>query len=302
MSTGLGKQHPTNMFTRIIILFIALITAVACAPSPGQEVAAGNQSFADGDYAGASEAYQAAVDLAPAQAEPLYNLANARYRQGVYTDTHQLLPQAATLGSEQIAAQSHFNSGNAHYQLQDWEAAVESYKDALRINPDDVEAKYNLELAMRNLSQTDQQDNQDQQQDQEQDQNEEDQQAQEEDQEGQGDQDEQQEDNQEGQENGEQPQDDPQGESENPQNGDQEPEEESPEEPQEQNADTSDSPENEEAQRPQDAQQQNAQPSEGLTLEQARQLLRAVGQNTETLQEQMQLVLPNDGPPPEKDW
>ena len=44
-----------------------------------------------------------------------------------------------------------FNRGNALFQQQQFRQAVEAYKEVLRMNPDDQDAKHNLELALNQL-------------------------------------------------------------------------------------------------------------------------------------------------------
>ena len=43
--------------------------------------------------------------------------------------------------------EEHFNLGNAYYESGKWKEAIESYKQAIRIDPDDAIAHYNLSLA-----------------------------------------------------------------------------------------------------------------------------------------------------------
>ena len=42
-----------------------------------------------------------------------------------------------------------FNRGNAAYMMENYVEAVEAYIEVLRIDPDDLDAKHNLELALR---------------------------------------------------------------------------------------------------------------------------------------------------------
>ncbi|MEZ4589781.1 MAG: tetratricopeptide repeat protein [Chloroflexota bacterium] len=57
-------------------------------------------------------------------------------------------------GSLQMAQQtaSAFNLGNSYFQLGDLEAAVVAYQIALRLNPNDLDAKHNLELALQMMA------------------------------------------------------------------------------------------------------------------------------------------------------
>jgi tetratricopeptide (TPR) repeat protein len=257
-----------NTRTTLALLLVVLVLA-ACAASLERLLMQGNRAFARGDYAEALQAYQAAQELAPDAAEPIYNSANTFYRQELYTETQQLLPQAVTRATGDLLEHSYYNLGNAYFQTQKWEAAIAAYQDALRLNPHDHDAKYNLELALQ------QQQNERQQQN---DQNESE--------------DEQDKQEQEPQNQEQEPQDQP---------GQDEQEEQNETEPDAGQADTT-PPDAEEPEPSQSPAQQPAQPSAGLTEAQARQLLDIVGENADTLQERMQQIFIMPGPPPAKDW
>lgn len=278
----------TTLLIPIIILLALSLSA--CGSSVERTLDSGNKSFSEQAYDQALETYTQAMELAPTLAEPVYNLANTLYRMEAFEQTGQLMGQALELASEELAQSGFYNLGNNFFQQQQMDGAIESYKESLRLNPDDLDAKYNLELAMQQQEEQEQEQQQDQnqsgedqqdQQDQEQsgeDQQEGDQSG--EDQQGQQD---PQDQNQDGQE-----QQDGQGQSgEDQQEGDQQ--------DQDQNGDQSP-----------ESQEQNAQGQpqqiEGLTEEQARQILAAIGQSTETLQEKLQEIFGVPIAPSGKDW
>lgn len=272
-----------KLFVALFILLTLLLAA--CRDSAGERIAAGNSAFANEDYEAAADAYAEAEEIAPEEAEPVYNLANTRYRQGIYTETHQLLPWAAAIGSPDLAQRSQFNLGNAYYQVENWAAAIEAYKEALRIDPGDMDAKHNLELTQRHLAQQSQEQSQSEQQEPESDQQ----------QNEQSDQNSSQESQQQDETQNQESTDDSQeqtsrGDAASP-----------PTEPTDDQANDGapDSGGEESEPTPQIA---PAQPQEGLSEEQARQLLQAVGENAETLQERMQQIYVSPGDPPEKDW
>ena len=57
----------------------------------------------------------------------------------------------------QLKFNSLYNKGNAHFAKKEYDKSVESYKNALRMNASDVDAKTNLALAQRMLQQQQQQ-------------------------------------------------------------------------------------------------------------------------------------------------
>ena len=259
MSQYLSKSMKPRSILFFLILILVLLTT-ACSASAEKLNKEGNQAFSEQVYQEALEAYQSAQIESPELAEPYYNAANAYYRQGDYAKALEQISQALNfIDDESLAESSLFNLGNNLYNSQELETAVAAYTEALLINPEDQDAKYNLELAL--------QQQQEQQQEEEQ-QNQEENQDQQNDQSENGDQNEQQD-----------QQDQSQG-SEGEQQEDQ------------------DQPENEDQN-----QNQQPQPADGeMTREQAQQLLAAIAQNMQTLQEKLGQFLLINQLPPLQDW
>jgi len=166
----------------IPFLFLAALALTGCGSSAEKLNNQGNEAFAAQDYDGALTAYNQAQEQSPKLAEPHYNSANTHYRQGAYDQAQQqielaLVSERAQAGLDQ---NTYYNLGNTLYQAQQYEAAIEAYKEALRLNPGDLEAKQNLELALRQLQQQQQEQQEEQQQDQQQDEQQQDQQQQDE--------------------------------------------------------------------------------------------------------------------------
>jgi tetratricopeptide (TPR) repeat protein len=51
----------------------------------------------------------------------------------------------------QMEAKTHFNIGNSYFKQDKLQESIESYVTSLELNPDDKDAKYNLELARAKL-------------------------------------------------------------------------------------------------------------------------------------------------------
>jgi len=221
----------------------------------------------------------------------LYNAANTLYREGAYTEAMMMMQEALKYTDADPLQQSGFyNQGNSAFNLEEWESAIASYTEALLRNPEDQEAKYNLELALQQM----QQQQQEQQEQEQQEENQEEQEDQSENGDGQEDQQDKSEDGQEQQDQeqqeGEEQQDDQSTEDES--EGDQE-QEQSDEDGQPQDGEGSDE---------QESQSQVPQPGQRMTAEQARQLLAAIAQDAETLQERLGQIFVAPPIPPAQDW
>ena len=264
----------------------------------------GNDAYAEQNYLDALGAYELAQNRQPELAEPFYNAANALYREGSFGDAIVQIQQALlNVEDEDLAQNSFYNMGNAAYNGQDLESAIQSYIDALLINPDDADAKYNLELALQQQQQQEQE-----QEEQESEESEDSEQSE----------DSESQDGEEGEENEEQQDQNSEsgeGEEESEESKDGQGEESDQEQDQQDPAQDGEGEEDEQEQpdqgngRPQagDPNEPNEngmvpQPGERMTKEQARQLLMSIAQGSGTLQERLQQIYVSPLPPPTQDW
>ena len=292
----------------LVILTLSLLVA-ACSPSAEKLNKDGNSAYAKQAYEEALSAYQFAQIESPELAEPYYNAANSLYRQGMYAEALEQISQALSFAKEEtLAENSFYNLGNSSFSTQEWETAIEAYKEALLLNPDDLDAKYNLELALQQMQQQEQQEEQEQDQDQEQNQDQEQSQDSED---GENENRDQDQDQDQSQSEGEQEQDShssDQGENQDDQSeNDENQEDGSDQDNAEQNQD-----QNGEQEQPQDNNAQNQEqpsqsgqvpaPGQRMTEEQAKQLLAALAQDMQTLQERLGQILFAQELPPIQDW
>jgi Ca-activated chloride channel family protein len=146
-----------------LLLVVALLALSACAPAVVRHNEAGNAHFAESVYEDALGEYRLAQVDEPDLAEPYYNAANAYNRlseiEGALAQTEQALKTA----DPALAAHAWYNLGNAFFDAEQWAQAVEASKEALRLQPDDLDEKHNLELALQKLQEQQQQQQQQQQ-------------------------------------------------------------------------------------------------------------------------------------------
>jgi Ca-activated chloride channel family protein len=106
-------------------------------------------------------------------------MADGLYKNGRYEEAATLFRSLGHDATAPFAPAARFNLGNSLFQEQDYKGAIQAYRDALRVAPNDEDTRRNLELALRQLKeQEEQQKRQQQQQDQDQEQEPNDQQGQ----------------------------------------------------------------------------------------------------------------------------
>jgi Ca-activated chloride channel family protein len=274
----------------LIVLSIVILLLAACSAPAEQLNQEGNQAFAEQAYLEALELYQSAQIESPELAEPYFNAANTHYRQGDYPAALEQMQTALQYVDEETLAESSFyNLGNSYFNSQELNTAAEAYKQALLLDPADQDAKYNLELA---LQQQEQQQNEDQEQQEQNSESNNESNSDSQDQQG-------EEGNPEKSENQESQNGENQDESEQGQNGDQSENNDQQEGDQKNNAESSRQGEN-----PQESEQPSQTPAPGqrMTEEQAKQLLAAIANDAQTLQERLGQYLFARQAPPAQDW
>lgn len=199
----------------IIIVSISLLSmewAAAQRYPERSKIRKGNREYYKGNYAESELDYRRALEENPHSFESYFNFGNSLYKQGRYEEASELFSElgnetgAALAQVDKTAASNIFyNAGNSLLRNQKIAEAIEGYKNALRINPDDQEAKFNLAYAKKLLDDDNDggQDDQNQDQDQDQNQDQDQDQNQDGDGEGDGDDDQEQDDQQDDQDDGE---------------------------------------------------------------------------------------------------
>ena len=147
---------------RIFILLVLALLAVDAAAQQYPErrqVRKGNRAYEKGNYQDAAGRYMRALSADPSSFEAQYNLGNALHRQEMYDQAAQVQQQAAadSLAAPVDRAQAFYNLGNTQFRQQKYAEALESYKNSLRLNPDDPQAKFNYAYVKKLLDDQNQQ-------------------------------------------------------------------------------------------------------------------------------------------------
>ncbi|MBN2738247.1 MAG: tetratricopeptide repeat protein [Spirochaetales bacterium] len=118
---------------------------------PLLDVVDGNAKFATGNYNEATISYLKARKIT--QNHPLidYNIGNVYYALGETSASIAELQSASSSHDTELRYRGHFNLGIINFEQNRFLEAISHFIDALRIKPKDIDAKVNLELAIREL-------------------------------------------------------------------------------------------------------------------------------------------------------
>jgi Ca-activated chloride channel family protein len=133
-------------------------------------VSSGNRAYGKGNYNDAEVAYKKGLLEDPKSREAQSNLGNAYYKQQRFDEAGRQFGNSGVAMTEPTdRARSLYNIGNSLFKGDKLQESVEAYKQSLKLNPNDEDARYNLEMARRKLKQQEQKKNQQKKQDKKQD-------------------------------------------------------------------------------------------------------------------------------------
>jgi Ca-activated chloride channel family protein len=139
-------------------VFLFMFLALGANGQTNQYILQGNKLYEQQKYKEAADDYAKAVAKDPNNTSGLFNLGNSLYQQKKYDDSRKVMTETAKLSKDKTgAAAANYNIGNTYMSQQKWEDAVNSYKQTLRNNPQDVDAKYNLSYAEQMMKKQQQQ-------------------------------------------------------------------------------------------------------------------------------------------------
>ena len=114
----------------------------------------GGKLYENKQYQSSLDAYRKAQVKNPEDPAVRYNLAAPLYQLQNYQEASKQLEKAVANAKDnkELQAKALYNYGNTLYRLGNFEKAIESYKKALELNPEDKDAKYNLEFLQKQKS------------------------------------------------------------------------------------------------------------------------------------------------------
>ena len=133
---------------RMLMLLPVLFTAAFFDPY-ADRVNEGNGSFNDGKYQDAEKHYAEAEGYLPSKKDMpdlAFNKGDARFKMEDYDGAIEYYKQALGSQNKDVQKKALFNIGNAYVKKEDKSAAADAYMAALRIDPAYANAKKNLEL------------------------------------------------------------------------------------------------------------------------------------------------------------
>ncbi|MBG07234.1 MAG: hypothetical protein CME68_00610 [Halobacteriovoraceae bacterium] len=148
------KERKGSQTVLGIMVFLLLTTLplqeVQAAPWDSQRKN-GESDYQNKNYNKALKSFLEAQVKEPKDLELKYNTGNSYYKMKEYDKAFKLFESTAKKGDKDLSAKSYYNLGNTAYKMGKLKDSVGYYKKTLEINPNDKDAKHNLNFVRKEI-------------------------------------------------------------------------------------------------------------------------------------------------------
>jgi Ca-activated chloride channel family protein len=168
MKRAVQMEKGTNgRFRTVRLIFLTFVWVALCATGASVLGATtADELYREGKFEEAEKRYAEGDMDHPKDIRYRYNRGCAAYQKGDYQSATAAFSSVMRRTEEkELRFRAAFNLGNAAFKQGDFVTAADAYKEALLIRPESEDARYNLELALREMEKLEKQkEEQDQQQ------------------------------------------------------------------------------------------------------------------------------------------
>ena len=152
--------------TGILFLFsMFCFTGSLYAQADRKFIREGNREYEKDKFSESEISYRRAIDKNKGSGDAVFNTGDALYKQKKYEDAGKQFIESHKMNEDKDKrSSSMYNLGNSLLMANKVQESIEAYKNSLKLNPENMEAKYNLAYAQDLLRKQEEQQKQQQQQ------------------------------------------------------------------------------------------------------------------------------------------
>ena len=151
----------------VIIVFLLALPFSLYSQGERKYIRQGNREYGKEKYSDSEISYRRAIDKNTGSPDAVFNTGDALYKQKKYEDAGKQFIENHNMNDDRKKrSASLYNLGNSLLMAKKVQESIDAYKGSLKLDPDNLEAKYNLAYAQDLLKEQQQQQQQQQQNDQ----------------------------------------------------------------------------------------------------------------------------------------
>ncbi len=147
--SSMPKEKGFKSAVLVFLLFFGVQDQLKAGVFDFREIKKANDFYQNREFKKSEEVYKKLLKDRKNSPETEYDLANSLYKQKRYKEALDIYKSIKSDNTE-LRFKKYFNEGNSEAHLKKFDEAIKAYKEALKIKPDDKDAKFNLEL-IKNL-------------------------------------------------------------------------------------------------------------------------------------------------------
>jgi Ca-activated chloride channel family protein len=161
-----SEKKKLKIKSAVAVFFFIGLSVSSFAQSAKESIIKGNKSYKENNYDAAENAYRDALKNSDTNVTASYNLGNVLYRKNNTEEAVKSYDMAiAHSPNNAVKQEAFYNKGVAYQKAKKLPECITAYKNALILNPNDEDARQNLQRALKEQQKQQQQQNKDQKKD-----------------------------------------------------------------------------------------------------------------------------------------
>ena len=163
MSKGINNFIRGLLRTTILSVFV-MVPLFAGAQPTKKHIRQGNREYGKEKFQESEISYRRAVEGENRSADAIFNIGDALYKQNKFEEAAKHFTENINMNDDpEKKSAGLYNLGNSLLQANKIKESIDAYKGSLKLDPDNLEAKYNLAYAQDLLMEQQKQEQQQQQ-------------------------------------------------------------------------------------------------------------------------------------------
>ena len=141
-------------FKKTIIIFVFQLGLIFSASAQNEDalIRSGNRAYRQKQIEQSKQEYKKALDKTPENPVAHYNLGNSEFRGNEFGDAEKSYDESISHSTDKsMTEKGYYNKGVAEIKQKQLEKSIDSWKNALKLDPNDQEARENLQKALLEL-------------------------------------------------------------------------------------------------------------------------------------------------------
>jgi tetratricopeptide (TPR) repeat protein len=138
----------------VLLVSFSLFSSLSYSQEGNKDISKGNEAYKKKDYGTAAQAYKNALNRSSQNTVATYNLGNALYKNEKTDDAISSYDKTIQKTNDKAVKQkAYYNKGVALQKQNKLPECIEAYKNSLKLDPNDEDARQNLERALKQQQQ-----------------------------------------------------------------------------------------------------------------------------------------------------